>query len=93
MITIIGSNHPFCEVVNHSRCGQEGSVFNEPHLPDALRTARAAAGGSDGEGFVVSLPQLFHARVSADFDNEIWNNCPPPSPPLHPLCSVDPESR
>ena len=71
----------------------EGSIFNEPHLPDALRTARAAAGGSDGEGFVVSLPQLFHARVSADFDNEIWNNCPPPYPPLHPLCSVDPESH
>ena len=46
-----------------------------------------------GDGFVVSLPQLFHARVSADFDNEIWNNCPPPSPPLHPLCSVDPESH
>ena len=48
-------------------------VFNEPHLPDGLRLAqRYAASGS--AGFVVSLPQLFAARVKADFGNAIWNN-------------------
>ena len=49
----------------------EAQVFNEPHLPDGLRLAEGFAGS---EGFVVSLPQLFSARVKASFDNTIWNN-------------------
>lgn len=46
-------------------------IFNEPHLPDALRQAKAYAGK---EGYVISLPELFAARVKAYFSNEIWNN-------------------
>ena len=48
-------------------------VFNEPHLPDGLKLAQSYA-GSGADGFVVSLPQLFAARVKADFSNAIWNN-------------------
>jgi len=51
--------------------GQEAVVFNEPHLPDGLRAARAYAGR---HGFVVSLPELFAARATAPFDNEVWQN-------------------
>ena len=56
----------------------EADIFNEPHLPDALRSASFFAADHDfaaqPPGFVVSLPQLLHARVAAGFDNEIWNN-------------------
>ena len=48
----------------------EAAVIFETHLPDALRRALAYAGD---DGFVASMPQLLHARVNADFDNEIWN--------------------
>ena len=55
----------------------EAAIFNEPHLPDALRSAKFHAANhksSSPPGFVVSLPQLLRARVLADFDNAIWNN-------------------
>jgi len=45
-------------------------IFFEAHLPDALRRAQEYA--ADG-GFVASLPQLLHARATADYDNIIWN--------------------
>uniref|UniRef100_A0A7S2TSW5 Uncharacterized protein n=1 Tax=Lotharella oceanica TaxID=641309 RepID=A0A7S2TSW5_9EUKA len=49
----------------------EPKVFNEPHLPDALRQAQAYAGTG---GHIVSLPELLAARANADFGNEVWNN-------------------
>lgn len=48
----------------------EAAIIFETHLPDALRRALEYAGE---EGFVASMPQLLHARVNADFDNEIWD--------------------
>jgi len=45
-------------------------IFFESHLPDALRRAQEYAGE---DGFVASLPQLLHARATADYDNIIWN--------------------
>lgn len=47
-------------------------IFFEAHLPDALRRAQEYAGE---DGFVASLPQLLHARATADYDNIIWNTC------------------
>ena len=49
----------------------EAAMFFDSYLPDALRRAREYAGD---DGFVASLPQLLRARVSADYDNELWNN-------------------
>ena len=49
----------------------EAAIFFDSYLPEALRRALAHAGD---EGYVASLPQLLRARVSADYDNEIWNN-------------------
>ncbi len=49
----------------------EASAFFDSYLPDALRRALEYAGD---EGFVASLPQLLRARVSAGYDNEMWNN-------------------
>jgi len=48
----------------------EAAIIFETHLPDALRRALEYAGA---DGFVASMPQLLHARVNADFDNEIWD--------------------
>ena len=48
----------------------EAAIIFETHLPDALRRALEYAGD---DGFVASMPQLLHARVNADFDNEIWD--------------------
>ena len=48
----------------------EAAVIFETHLPNALRRALDYAGD---DGFVASMPQLLHARVSAPFDNEIWD--------------------
>ncbi|TDJ34143.1 MAG: hypothetical protein E2O53_08830 [Gammaproteobacteria bacterium] len=48
----------------------EAAVIFETHLPDALRRALEYAGD---DGFVASMPQLLHARVNADFNNEIWD--------------------
>jgi hypothetical protein len=48
----------------------EAAIIFESYLPDALRLAREYAGD---DGFVASLPQLFHARVTAAYDNIIWN--------------------
>jgi hypothetical protein len=48
----------------------EAEIIFETHLPDALKLALEYAGV---DGFVASMPQLLHARVNADFDNEIWN--------------------
>ncbi len=48
----------------------EAAIIFESHLPDALRRALEYAGE---DGFVASMPQLLHARVNADFDNEIWD--------------------
>ncbi len=53
-----------------SNIEMEAAIIFETHLPDALRRALEYAGEN---GFVASMPQLLHARVSADFDNEIWN--------------------
>ena len=49
----------------------EAAAFFETYLPDALSLALEYAGS---DGFVASLPQLLRARVSADFDNEIWRS-------------------
>ena len=49
----------------------EAAMFFDSYLPDALRRALEYAGD---EGFVASLPQLLRARVSAGYDNELWNN-------------------
>ena len=48
----------------------EAEIIFETHLPDALRRALEYAGD---HGFVASLPQLLHARVTAPFDNDIWD--------------------
>jgi len=48
----------------------EAEIIFEAHLPDALRRAREYAGE---DGFVASLPQLLHARATADYDNIVWN--------------------
>ena len=48
----------------------EAAIIFDSHLPDALRRALEYAGD---DGFVASMPQLLHARVNADYDNEIWN--------------------
>jgi hypothetical protein len=48
----------------------EAAAIFETHLPDALKRALEFAGEN---GFVASLPQLQRARVSAGFDNEIWD--------------------
>ena len=48
----------------------EATIVFEPHIPDALRRALDYAGD---DGFVASLPQLLQARVSATYDNIIWN--------------------
>ena len=48
----------------------EASIIYESHLPDALRRAQLYAGD---DGFVASMPALLRARVSADYDNIIWN--------------------
>ncbi len=48
----------------------EAAIIFETHLPDALQRALEYAGD---DGFVASMPQLLHARVSAPFDNEIWD--------------------
>ena len=49
----------------------EAAIFFDSYLPDALRRALEYAGD---DGFVASLPQLLRARVSAGYDNELWNN-------------------
>ena len=48
----------------------QAMIIFEPHIPTALQRALAYAGD---DGFVASLPQLFHARANADYDNIIWN--------------------
>lgn len=48
----------------------EAAIFFDSYLPNALRRAQDYAGS---EGFVASLPQLLHARTSADYGNVIWN--------------------
>jgi len=49
---------------------RQAMIIFEPHIPTALQRALAYAGD---DGFVASLPQLFHARANADYDNIIWN--------------------
>ena len=49
----------------------EAAIFFDSYLPDALRRALEYAGD---DGFVASLPQLLRARVSAPYDNDLWNN-------------------
>jgi len=48
----------------------EAAIIYQSHLPDALRRAQMYAGE---DGFVASMPALLHARVSAAYDNIIWN--------------------
>ncbi len=48
----------------------EAAIFFDSYLPYALRRALEYAGD---DGFVASMPQLLHARVSAPYDNIIWN--------------------
>jgi len=48
----------------------QAAIIFEPHIPTALRRALRYAGH---DGFVASLPQLFHARANAAYDNIIWN--------------------
>ncbi len=38
----------------------------------AIRTPQALEYAGD-DGFVASMPQLLHARATADYDNIIWN--------------------
>jgi len=56
--------------MNMNDVKMEAEIIFETHWPDALKLALEYAGD---EGFVASMPQLLHARVNADFDNEIWN--------------------
>jgi hypothetical protein len=49
----------------------EARIFFDSFLPLALQRALEYAGVA---GCVASLPQLLRARISADYDNEIWNN-------------------
>ena len=46
------------------------AIFFESYSTVALRRALRYAGD---DGYVASLPQLLHARVSASYDNIIWN--------------------
>ena len=46
------------------------AIFYESYATEALRRARRYAGD---DGFVASMPQLLHARTTADYDNIIWN--------------------
>ena len=46
------------------------AIFFDSYATAALRQALRYAGD---DGFVASLPQLLHARVSASYDNIIWN--------------------
>ena len=46
------------------------AIFFDSYATAALRQALRFAGDS---GVVASLPQLLHARVSAPYDNVIWN--------------------
>ena len=48
----------------------EAEIILEPYKPDALRRALEYAGDN---GFVASMPQLLHARATANYDNVIWN--------------------
>lgn len=48
----------------------EAEIIYESHLPDALRRAHVYAAD---DGFVASMPQLLRARVSAAYNNIIWN--------------------
>ncbi len=48
----------------------EAAIFDDSYLPDALRRALEYAGD---KGFVASIPQLLHARVTATYENIIWN--------------------
>ena len=48
----------------------EAVNFFDSYLPHALQRAQDYAGN---DGYVASLPQLLHARVSAPYDNIIWN--------------------
>ena len=48
----------------------EAAIIFDSHLPDALRRALEYAAN---DGFVASMPQLLCARVSASYDNIIWN--------------------
>ena len=45
-----------------------------PMLRSSPRVWDRTYASSGAGGFVVSLPQLFAARVKADFSNAIWNN-------------------
>lgn len=47
----------------------EASILFDSYLPDALRRVLLYAGD---DGYVASMPQLLHARVHAEFDNEMW---------------------
>ncbi len=65
------SNNQFkMDDIDMKDTNMEATIFFETHLPDALRRALEYAGE---DGFVASMPQLLHARVTAPFDNEIWN--------------------
>ncbi|MFQ5982591.1 MAG: hypothetical protein ACE5KS_04365 [Woeseiaceae bacterium] len=46
------------------------AIFFESYKALALERALRYAGD---DGFVVSMPQLLHARANADYDNIIWN--------------------
>jgi hypothetical protein len=48
----------------------QAMIIFEPHIPTALQRALRYAGD---DGFVASLPELFHARATADYDNIVWN--------------------
>lgn len=48
----------------------EAEIIYDSHLPNALQRALLYAGE---DGFVASMPQLLRARVSASFDNIVWN--------------------
>ena len=56
--------------MNMNDVKMEAEIIFETHLPDALKRALEYAGD---DGYVASMPQLLHARVNADYDNEIWN--------------------
>jgi len=61
---------PLAAAENTNNTRMVAAIFFESYATIALRSALRYA--SD-DGFVASMPQLLHARVSAPYDNIIWN--------------------
>jgi len=58
------------EIANKNGTRMVAAIFFESYATIALQRALRYAGD---DGFVASMPALLHARVSARYDNIIWN--------------------